>query len=213
MQTPPAALHERPTVQTLPAAATARADVPPTNAAASSDVETPPRALPEPPTAPVQTSQAAATTLADVPVANATVSADVQIPAGALPEPPNVSNVEHPPTGVVGIPTYAQLSEAKADQPRITKTEVESLLSRGDTLFRAGDVTAARLFYQRGAEAGDGTAALRLGETFDPEFLKRAHLSLVRGDAAKAMNWYHRAAELDEPNAKALLGNLSVSDK
>jgi TPR repeat protein len=70
-----------------------------------------------------------------------------------------------------------------------------------------GDVESARLFYRHGAEAGDGTAALRLGETYDPAFLARAHLGLVTGDTKEAVHWYRRARELGNSDAGILLNS------
>jgi TPR repeat protein len=72
-----------------------------------------------------------------------------------------------------------------------------------------GDVASARLFYERAAEAGDGQAALRLGESYDPAFLARSHLNGVRGDAVAAARWYRQARELGITEAEALLQTLS----
>jgi hypothetical protein len=83
------------------------------------------------------------------------------------------------------------------------------LLSRGDAFLSAGDVTSARLFYQRGAEAGDGAAALRLGETFDAAFLERAHLGRVPSDVKKAVFWYRQARYLGNAEADILLEELT----
>ena len=80
-----------------------------------------------------------------------------------------------------------------------------ALLVRGDALIAKGDVASARLFYERAADAGDGQAALRLGESYDPTFLARAHLSAVRGDTEAAAHWYRRARELGTAEAEALL--------
>jgi hypothetical protein len=82
------------------------------------------------------------------------------------------------------------------------------LVARGDALLGSGDFAAARLFYRRGADRGDGTAALRLGETFDPAFLRQAGLGVVAGDATTALYWYRRARELGNGDADLLLQNL-----
>jgi hypothetical protein len=68
---------------------------------------------------------------------------------------------------------------------------------QGDARLQIGDVTSARLFYERAADAGDGRGAMRLGATFDPTFLQRAGLRNVRGDVAEAQFWYGRALDLD----------------
>jgi TPR repeat protein len=77
-------------------------------------------------------------------------------------------------------------------------------VARGDALFAGGDLSSARLFYERAADAGDGRAALKLGNTYDPVFLEFAHLR-VTGDVALAESWYIRARKLGETEAEILL--------
>ena len=77
--------------------------------------------------------------------------------------------------------------------------------ARGDRFLGIGDVATARLFYERAVDAGDGQAALRLGETFDPPFLEQAHLRYVQADTDMALSWYRRASELDVRDAEVLL--------
>jgi TPR repeat protein len=90
----------------------------------------------------------------------------------------------------------------------LSGVEVQALLARGDALVAKGDIASARLFYERAAEAGDGQAALRLGESYDPAFLAQAHLSGVRGDAVAAAHWYQRARELGITEAETLLQTI-----
>jgi TPR repeat protein len=92
-------------------------------------------------------------------------------------------------------------------RPRLPAAEITALLSRGDALFALGDISSARLFYERAADAGDGRAALRLGNTFDPAFLDFAHLRLP-GDPAMSASWYARARELGAAEAETLLKSL-----
>jgi hypothetical protein len=82
--------------------------------------------------------------------------------------------------------------------------DIPLMLARGDSLRGVGDIASARLFYERAANAGDGQAALRLGESYDPAFLERAQLR-VPGDRALAVFWYQRARELGESKAEILL--------
>jgi len=95
-------------------------------------------------------------------------------------------------------------------EPRASTAETAALLARGDTLFGVGDVSSARLFYERAADAGDGQAALRLGETYDPTFLERAKLRAVQGDAGAAVFWYRRASELGVAEAEILLKGIQT---
>jgi TPR repeat protein len=69
-------------------------------------------------------------------------------------------------------------------------------------------VASARLFYERAADAGNGEAALRLGETYDPNFLERAKLRAVQGDLKAAVHWYRRARELGVVEAEILLKGI-----
>jgi hypothetical protein len=110
-------------------------------------------------------------------------------------------NVSGSPNRRVATPTAV----TPPSEPHASTAETALLLARGDSLFGVGDVASARLFYERAADAGNGGAALRLGETFDPNFLKRAKLRAVQGDAAAAVFWYRRARELGIAEAEILL--------
>jgi hypothetical protein len=153
-------------------------------------------------------------------------------PAAAMPDSPaavkpdakpTVASLE-PPSGIArkipappeppapaATPAAAPPVEAPPPaQPRSSSLETAPLLERGDRLFGMGDVTSARLFYERAADAGDGQAALRLGETFDPHFLERAKLRSVQGDPAAAVFWYRRARELGVAEAEILLKGIQT---
>ena len=75
-------------------------------------------------------------------------------------------------------------------------------------MLNTGDVGSARLFYQRAADSGNGEAALRLGETYDPNFIEWAKLTFVRADPAAALFWYQRAQELGVTEAETLLKDI-----
>jgi hypothetical protein len=122
-------------------------------------------------------------------------------PTGAAPTTPAAS-----PSGTPARKPTTSVPDPPA-QLRLSAGEITALLARGDTLFALGDISSARLFYERAADAGEGRAALRLGNTFDAAFLDFAHLR-VRGDPAKAVSWYGRARELGEAEAEILLKRL-----
>ena len=119
----------------------------------------------------------------------------------AMPPAPTVGTAEATPS--------APTAEAMPPPPHLAlpATEIEELLTRGDTFLRGGDVTSARLFYERVANAGIGQGAMRMGATFDSSFLGRIGLGSARGDPVKAQSWYRRAIELSrteiehQPNA------------
>lgn len=95
--------------------------------------------------------------------------------------------------------------------PGLSNTEITELLEHGDALLRNSDVASARLFYERAAGAGDGRAALRLGATFDPEFLGRLGLSKLQANPAEARSWYSRARDLGVVDAKRRLNGFETS--
>ena len=88
-----------------------------------------------------------------------------------------------------------------------SSADVTELLKRGDDCLRIADISFARLFYQRAADAGAPDAALKLAETFDPLFLERANLSGITGNIDQAMYWYRRARYLGSSEADILLEN------
>ena len=92
----------------------------------------------------------------------------------------------------------------------LSAAEIAVLLTRGDKSFSSGDVASARLYYGRAANAGDGQATLRLGETFDPVFLEHAHLRSARGDLVEALSWYRRARDMGVAEAAVLLNSLEA---
>jgi hypothetical protein len=91
-----------------------------------------------------------------------------------------------------------------------SSAEITELLDHGDSLLHNGDVASARLFYERAADAGDGRAALRLGATFDPEFLGRLGLGKLQANPAAAQSWYSRARDLGTVDAKRQLNSIET---
>jgi TPR repeat protein len=117
-----------------------------------------------------------------------------------------------PPTPDASAPAEG-LAAAKAaapSEPRLSAAETAALLSRGDAAFGVGDIASARLFYERAADAGNGEAALRLGESYDPNFLERAKLRAIKGDPKAAAVWYRRAKELGIAEADILLKGIQT---
>ena len=124
-------------------------------------------------------------------------------------------SVGSPPSATTAPAASSSANELIAETPaapatglteaRLSAADTAALLARGDVLFSKGDVIAARAFYERAAYAGEGRAALRLGETFDPVFLDQARLRAARGDLSTALSWYRRARDLGVAEAEILL--------
>jgi hypothetical protein len=125
-------------------------------------------------------------------------------PMSVAPTASGVATAEPDTTGSTSAPVIPPADDT------LSAAEIAVLLTRGDKAFSSGDVASARLYYGRAASAGDGQAALRLGETFDPVFLDHAHLRSARGDLAAALSWYRRARDMGAAEAEVLLNSLEA---
>jgi len=123
-----------------------------------------------------------------------------------LPQP-NASGIPAPPRDAAE-PQTATPSVQPSPGPRLSPAEIGALINRGDAFLSAGDIASARLFYERAADAGEAAAALRLGATFDPNFLDRAGVRGNPGDPARAASWYRRARDLGDAAAAERLKGL-----
>ena len=140
-------------------------------------------------------------------------------PADTAPASPTISvgSTSFATTPATASSSASELSAETPGTPatglteaRLSAADTAALLARGDVLFSKGDVIAARAFYERAADAGEGRAALRLGETFDPVFLDQARLRAARGDLSTALSWYRRARDLGVAEAEILLKGREV---
>jgi TPR repeat protein len=75
------------------------------------------------------------------------------------------------------------------------------MLTRADALLAIGNVSAARLLYERAAAAGDAAAAAHAGRTYDPRVLAELGTVGLRPDAEAAAGWYRRAMSLGHREA------------
>jgi hypothetical protein len=137
----------------------------------------------------------------------------VKAPAGAVP--PVLAVVERsalkPPA-----PTVTERSARALEVPHaaagptlttatLSAGDIAQAIDRGDAALRDGDLAVARFCFQQAADAGDGAAAMRMGETFDPAF--SVHTGR-RGDARAARYWYQRALDLGATGAAVRLARL-----
>jgi len=126
--------------------------------------------------------------------------------AEQLPQP-NASGIPAPPRDAAE-PQATTPSVQPSPGPRLSPAEIRALINRGDAFLSAGDIASARLFYERAADAGEAAAALRLGATFDPNFLDRTGVRGNPGDPARAASWYRRARDLGDAAAAERLKGL-----
>jgi hypothetical protein len=86
--------------------------------------------------------------------------------------------------------------------------EIAILLKRGQDALNNGDLVAARLLLQRAAAAGSADGALALAQTFDSAVIGRLGAVGVAADAAKAREWYQKAARLGSGLAAQRVANF-----
>ena len=164
-----------------------------------------PDAAPPPHEAPEDDPSARASNTAPI-----VASADPATLVDALPPIPKIPAAAPRANLPVDVTNSNTAPVGPADSRMLDQTLNPALLARGDALFVSGDFASARLFYERAANAGDGLAALRLGETYDPAFLARTGLTGYRENASVAAYWYQRAGELGVPDGEILLKAIAA---
>ena len=127
--------------------------------------------------------------------ANPVTSIDAaQRPAPLPTPPPTVS------------PSVAPRPSAAAEDASV----IADKMKLGVALMTYGEVAAARLMFQRAAEAGDGAGAFALAETYDPLVLGGLRLRQgIMPDLALARTWYERARNLGSPEARDRISRLA----
>jgi len=93
------------------------------------------------------------------------------------------------------------------------KVRAERLVANGDRHLDQGNISAARMFFQRAAEAGLASGALKMAATYDPAELDRLGIK-VQGaipDRGEARKWYERARALGAPEADDRLTRIGGS--
>jgi hypothetical protein len=147
-------------------------------------------------TGPLPVVQPARTRPAEEPVTNlnsahAAPKSETNSASATTPTQPLNSTVVKSPAPVA----LSVVADPPADL-RTPDAEVAALLRRGDAFLTSGDITSARLFYERAADAGSGPAALQLGAMFDPLILGHLGVRPTIADPAQALSWYRRARDL-----------------
>ncbi|MBI0534699.1 hypothetical protein D9599_03830 [Roseomonas sp. KE2513] len=130
--------------------------------------------------------------------------APVAGPVAGLAEPPL------PEPSLLGLAAMPSAVAAPRPPPGPVAPEMlAALVRRGDAMMAIGDVSAARLLYERAAAAGSGAAATAMGRSYDPEELAALQVRGLRGDPAMAATWYRRGVALGDPEARGLVHRLA----
>ncbi|HEY8289780.1 MAG TPA: AAA family ATPase [Acetobacteraceae bacterium] len=101
--------------------------------------------------------------------------------------------------------------EAPPAATRLSPDVIQALMKRGDSMLATGDIIAARLLYQRAAEAGNAQAATATGKTLDAHFLTGTAATGIAADPTLAAGWYRRAIALGDHSAEQWLKRLPAS--
>ncbi len=98
------------------------------------------------------------------------------------------------------MPSARPISPSPASRPPASAddaSEIAAKMKIGAELMASGDITAARMMFERAAEAGEAAAAFALAETYDPVVLRRLRLrGGIAPDVALARRWYEKARDL-----------------
>jgi TPR repeat protein len=112
-----------------------------------------------------------------------------------MPEPASVNpgriNLQQPASG--------------GEQRRSTDS-ADGLVRRADALIGKGEIEAGRALLQRAAELGSGSAALKLGRSYDPAPTRPLTFADSQSNPALAKAWYERALALGTQEAAEYLG-------
>lgn len=142
-------------------------------------------------------------TLVDVEgtaLAEARAMLSIGPPSGA---PTAATVLRGAPPALVAPPAAAPPGMTPEDRERALR-----LFKRGQTELADANIAAARVFFERAADAGLAEAALALGGTFDSAELQRLNIRGAAADAREARRWYERAAQLGAAEASARLQRL-----
>ena len=132
----------------------------------------------------------------------------------APPRERSVASVGTPPAPLDASPPPAPRPPAPAatssepSQPPEVQERALVFLDRGRTQLERGNISAARLFFRRAADASLAQGALALAATYDPDELARLRVAGVLPDLALAREWYEKARELGASEAEERLRRL-----
>jgi hypothetical protein len=118
-------------------------------------------------------------------------------PAPASPAPASPVSASPVPAPPAPAPSAPALP-ATAVAPQASLALLDLLRRQGTAALGNGDISGARRFFQRGAEAGCASCAEGMAQTFDAEQLNRIGAIGIRSDPAQAEAWRARARQLTQ---------------
>ena len=173
--------------------------------------------IPEPP-APREEAEAEAAPLESAPPAANPEAGPKPMPAEGAPAPSTAADAPREDRAAMAVepdrpPPAAATAAAPAPAapPSLPPAMVAALLRRGEAMLAEGDISAARLLFERAARGGSGAAALALGRSHDPRFLAALGVRGLRADPEAAARWYEHASALGEAEATRLRQGLALA--
>jgi hypothetical protein len=133
-------------------------------------------------------------------------SPDIPAPAPQTPAPVVVASAQ--PTALPP-PATVRPSPSAPPAAQLSQEQIATLLERGNELMRSGDLAAARVVFRRAAESKDATAALALGSTYDPAFLRQLKAFGFAPDIEMALGWYEKAKTFGSQEADRRIQRLA----
>jgi len=170
------------------------------------------RAAPDETATATDSTVAAPTVVTPEPAAPPPLPAPVVVasPSAAIPPPAvpaaAIPSAAIPPAAVPPAAVAPAQTTAVPAKPQMPPQDAAKFVAKGNELFDAGDLSAARLFFRRAAEAGDPTAAIAMGSTYDPQVLARRRIRNT-GNAEEAQRWYSLAQEMGRRSTELALGH------
>jgi type II secretory pathway predicted ATPase ExeA len=153
----------------------------------------------------------AAVVVAPMPAAMVSVASRPAHPMERDEAPPPVP----PASAMTPMPSDAvsgSSAPTAAPPPREGNRAAADFVHRGEALFAAADVAAARRFFAGAVHLGNRTAKRDLGKTYDPLALAEIGAKHQHGDPNQAALWYGRAAAAGDVEAAARLRFLLAAD-
>lgn len=139
----------------------------------------------------------------------------VKTPVAAAPQPAAPGRVTLPLDAATG-PSAPQPQVAQQPVPAPTAglavpaapQAVSPLTQRAEEFLRIGDFSSARLLYEQAFLQGDAAAAAGIAKTFDPIYYQEAGVIGLNPDPEQAVEWYRKAIEAGDRNARPRLERL-----
>ncbi|MBU2583240.1 MAG: hypothetical protein KJ622_16140 [Alphaproteobacteria bacterium] len=112
---------------------------------------------------------------------------------------------------VLTMPGVASVLVPDAQEAPDLPAAVQRNVDNGEVQIDSGSMSAARILFQRAADAGSARGAMLLAATYDPNYVAVFQTnSPPAPDVAEAIRWYARAAELGATHASERRARLEL---